>query len=159
MVEEIVHLNVGGRFFVTTLTTLGSEPGSALSRMFTRPDELPAIDTGGRFIIDSSPDLFGPVLDWCRYKSLIASSDCDLGGLATVADYFGLPGLAAEATNRQAAVEAGRAETISRVEARLARVEARLASLEEQGGGHPESRPWRPTSRLYGPGPFGKFYF
>ena len=67
MVENILKLNVGGRIFETYLTTLKAEPDSALARMFSEP-MLPKADPSGAYIIDSSPEHFGAVLNWCRFK-------------------------------------------------------------------------------------------
>ena len=67
MVENNLKLNVGGSIFETCLTTLQAEPDSALARMFTEP-MLPKTDLSGAYIIDSSPENFGAVLNWCRFK-------------------------------------------------------------------------------------------
>ena len=67
MVENTLKLNVGGRIFEPSLTTLQAEPDSALAQMFTEP-MLPKADPSGAYIIDSSPEHFGAVLNWCRFK-------------------------------------------------------------------------------------------
>ena len=52
-------LNVGGRLFTTTRTTLTSEPDSVLARMFDPASPLPpARMIDGAFFIDANPAIF-----------------------------------------------------------------------------------------------------
>ena len=56
---EVVTLNVGGRLFRTTRTTLTSEPDSVLGRMFDPTSPLPpARMIDGAFFIDANPVIF-----------------------------------------------------------------------------------------------------
>ena len=56
---EVVTLNVGGRLFTTTRTTLTSEPDSVLGRMFDPTSSLPpARMVDGAFFIDANPNVF-----------------------------------------------------------------------------------------------------
>ena len=56
---EVVTLNVGGRMFTTTRTTLTSEPDSVLARMFDPASPLPpARMIDGAFFIDANPAIF-----------------------------------------------------------------------------------------------------
>merc|ERR1719431_589784 len=79
--------------FMTNLSTLQSS-SSALAKMFDSSSssyQLPSADESGAFFIDSSPDMFRYVLDWCRYKQLLVDSEYrDWNSLMVVADYFGL---------------------------------------------------------------------
>ena len=90
--NEFVRLNVGGVIFITTLTTLKSCPESSLSKMFSSDNSSYRDilkDESGAFLIDSSPTMFGYILDWCRYKQLILKENtADLNSLEAVADYF-----------------------------------------------------------------------
>ena len=90
--NEFVRLNVGGVIFITTLTTLKSCPESSLSKMFSSDNSSYRDilkDESGAFLIDSSPTMFGYILDWCRYKQLILKENTvDLNSLEAVADYF-----------------------------------------------------------------------
>ena len=90
--NEFVRLNVGGVIFITTLTTLKSCPESSLSKMFSSDNSSYREilkDESGAFLIDSSPTMFGYILDWCRYKQLILKENTvDLNSLEAVADYF-----------------------------------------------------------------------
>ena len=91
---KCVRLNVGGVIFNTTISTLCSCPESTLAKMFAYDGEsfkLQPKDRSGAFLIDSSPILFGCILDWCRYKKLVYDhSKIDLDSLIAAADYFGL---------------------------------------------------------------------
>ena len=74
-----------------SLSTLQSWPSSSLAMMFSSPHQLPPTDSSGAFFLDSSPDMFGFVLDWCRYNQLVVDRDnMDWSGLEVVADYVGL---------------------------------------------------------------------
>ena len=56
---EVVTLNVGGRLFATTRTTLTSESDSVLGRMFDPASSLPpARMVDGAFFIDANPKVF-----------------------------------------------------------------------------------------------------
>ena len=56
---EVVTLNVGGRLFTTTRTTLTSEPHSVLGRMFDPTSPLPPARTiDGAYFIDANPAIF-----------------------------------------------------------------------------------------------------
>ena len=61
---EVVTLNVGGRLFRTTRTTLTSEPDSVLGRMFDPTSPLPpARMIDGAFFIDANPAIFQVGID------------------------------------------------------------------------------------------------
>ena len=82
--NDMIRLNVGGKVFLTNLSTLQSCPSSSLAMMFSpsSPHQLPATDSTGAFFLDSSPDMFGFVLDWCRYNQLVVDRDnMDWSGL------------------------------------------------------------------------------
>ena len=86
---EVVTLNVGGRLFRTTRTTLTSEPDSVLGRMFDPTSPLPpARMIDGAFFIDANPAIFevGVVLfaevslpsqRWC-WISFVTGAFCSL---------------------------------------------------------------------------------
>ena len=100
----MICLNVGGKVFLTNLSTLQSCPSSSLARMFSpsSPHQLPATDSTGAFFLDSSPAMFGYVLDWCRYKQLVLNRDnMDWSGLEVVADNFGLEDMKQEVKKRR----------------------------------------------------------
>ena len=63
--ESPVKLNVGGRIFLASSNTLKAEPASKLANI---ADGNGIKDGAGAFFIDSCPDLFGIILNWCRFK-------------------------------------------------------------------------------------------
>uniref|UniRef100_A0A3B4YN96 Potassium channel tetramerization domain containing 9b n=1 Tax=Seriola lalandi dorsalis TaxID=1841481 RepID=A0A3B4YN96_SERLL len=66
-------LNVGGRCFTTTRSTLVSkEPESMLAHMFREKDVWGnKQDSQGAYLIDRSPDYFEPILNYLRHGQLI----------------------------------------------------------------------------------------
>eukprot|EP01060_Flectonema_neradi_P015209 TRINITY_DN21889_c0_g1_i1.p1 TRINITY_DN21889_c0_g1~~TRINITY_DN21889_c0_g1_i1.p1 ORF type:complete len:263 (+),score=37.30 TRINITY_DN21889_c0_g1_i1:83-871(+) len=62
---NVVELNVGGVQYTTSLTTIMSEPESALARLFRTPSEIP-LDGDGRFFLDLPGQAFGYVLKHLR---------------------------------------------------------------------------------------------
>ena len=63
--ENLVKLNVGGKIFLASPNTLKAEPASKLANLV---DGGGIKDDSGAFFIDSSPDLFSIILNWCRFK-------------------------------------------------------------------------------------------
>merc|ERR1712029_689181 len=67
-----LRLNVGGTMFETSRSTLTSDSGSILSRMFEPNSNLPpATISDGVYQIDACPHSFGVILNWLRYRALI----------------------------------------------------------------------------------------
>ena len=60
-----VKLNVGGKIFLASSNTLKAEPASKLANI---ADGDGIKDELGAFFIDSCPDLFSIILNWCRFK-------------------------------------------------------------------------------------------
>eukprot|EP00033_Pygsuia_biforma_P003511 GCRY01003844.1.p1 GENE.GCRY01003844.1~~GCRY01003844.1.p1 ORF type:complete len:240 (+),score=44.21 GCRY01003844.1:191-910(+) len=92
--EEIIHLNVGGKLFSTTISTLRSEKNTMLDAMFSGRMPLRK-DENGRYFIDRNGKWFSYVLDYLRdLNSFIVPADGELRRiLAREADYFQLEGL------------------------------------------------------------------
>jgi hypothetical protein len=66
---KIIELNVGGKYYATTLTTLHKFPDSMLARMFS--GQFPTTqDKDGRYFIDRNGDAFGVILDFLRTGNL-----------------------------------------------------------------------------------------
>ena len=63
--ESPVKMNVRGKIFLASSDTLKAEPASKLANI---ADDDGIRDGLGAFFIDSCPDLFGIVLNWCRFK-------------------------------------------------------------------------------------------
>jgi hypothetical protein len=92
--ESKVKLNVGGKIFVTTLTTLQREPDSVLASIASGRWTPSAAD--GAFFIDRNPRVFECILDYLRSDEI----PCDMVPrkvstlrLYKEAQYFLLPGL------------------------------------------------------------------
>ncbi|XP_056427120.1 BTB/POZ domain-containing protein KCTD9 [Hyla sarda] len=88
-------LNVGGRYFTTTRSTLVSkEPDSMLSHMFSDRDAWGnKRDHRGAFLIDRSPEYFEPILNYLRHGQLIVNDCINLLGVLEEAKFFGIDSL------------------------------------------------------------------
>jgi len=60
-----VKLDVGGKIFSTSISTLTSQPNSMLGAMFSGRYNLEP-DSDGTIFIDRNPTYFGYILDWLR---------------------------------------------------------------------------------------------
>ncbi|XP_028275160.1 BTB/POZ domain-containing protein KCTD14 [Parambassis ranga] len=69
--SPIVQLNVGGRLFSTTLSTLRKHPDSKLAELFTGQPKL-YTDARGGYFIDRDAAHFGAVLEFLRSEQLPA---------------------------------------------------------------------------------------
>ena len=149
--------------FMTKMSTLQSCPTSSLARMFSSPHQFPARDPSGAFLLDSSPAMFGFVLDWCRYNQLIVVRDnMDWSSLEVVADYFGLEEMREEVRRRkeeemdkERQLKREKHEQYREMMDILVQLRQEVAQLDyvfirgqEGGPGHPRFPP-----RFPGPGP------
>ncbi|KAM3600205.1 uncharacterized protein V6R79_019471 [Siganus canaliculatus] len=89
-------LNVGGRCFTTTRSTLVSkEPESMLAHMFREKDVWGnKRDHQGAYLIDRSPDYFEPILNYLRHGQLIINEGINPLGVLEEARFFGIEQLA-----------------------------------------------------------------
>uniref|UniRef100_A0A1Q3FD83 Putative afh1-interacting protein fip2 n=1 Tax=Culex tarsalis TaxID=7177 RepID=A0A1Q3FD83_CULTA len=91
-----VSLNVGGKVFTTTLSTLlNKEPGSMLARMFAQEDAMCPSDkdSAGAYLIDRSSQYFEPILNYLRHGQLIYGGHLSPEGILEEAKFFGIEGL------------------------------------------------------------------
>lgn len=72
--EDIIELNVGGRYFATYRNTLVAQENTLLEAMFSGRHPM-KVDKKGRYFIDRNGDLFQIVLDYLRTGKLIWPSD------------------------------------------------------------------------------------
>ncbi|NXD43720.1 KCTD9 protein, partial [Copsychus sechellarum] len=95
-------LNVGGRYFTTTRSTLvNKEPDSMLAHMFKDKDAWGnKQDPRGAFLIDRSPEYFEPILNYLRHGQLIVNDGINLLGSSALfvgvleeARFFGIDSL------------------------------------------------------------------
>lgn len=89
-------LNVGGRCFTTTRSTLVSkEPESMLAHMFRDKDVWGnKQDSQGAYLIDRSPEYFEPILNYLRHGQLIINEGINPLGVLEEARFFGIEKLA-----------------------------------------------------------------
>ncbi|CAD7091127.1 unnamed protein product [Hermetia illucens] len=70
--NQWVKLNVGGKCFLTTKTTLSRDPNSFLSRLIQEDSDLISDrDETGAYLIDRDPRYFAPVLNYLRHGKLV----------------------------------------------------------------------------------------
>lgn len=90
--SNILRLNVGGREYVTSKSTVQQIPESMLATMFSSPVSSAMLD--GAYFIDRDPDLFAYVLEHLRTGTVELPTAVDiLRRLAQEADFFMLPTL------------------------------------------------------------------
>lgn len=82
---EIVELNVGGRHFTTTRSTLCKYSGSMLAAMFSGEMQPAQQDSQGRFFIDRSGDWFAIILSHLREEP-IQVPQCGVQRLALIGE-------------------------------------------------------------------------
>uniref|UniRef100_A0A7N9AU79 BTB/POZ domain-containing protein KCTD9 n=1 Tax=Mastacembelus armatus TaxID=205130 RepID=A0A7N9AU79_9TELE len=89
-------LNIGGRLFTTTRSTLVSkEPDSMLAHMFREKDVWGnKQDEHGAYLIDRSPEYFEPILNYLRHGQLIINEGINIRGVLEEARFFGIEQLA-----------------------------------------------------------------
>ena len=93
--NSVLKLNVGGKEFMTTQSTLLSDQNSMLAKMFS-PDSngrIPATqDDRGAFFIDRCPIYFGVILNFLRSGQFEKRANIDMKFLRSEAEYFGIQG-------------------------------------------------------------------
>lgn len=98
-VQDWITLNVGGKYFTTSKSTLQSDPDSMLARMFQESEEgsflyTPSnVDAKGAFLIDRNPTYFEQILNYLRTGKLIFDKHINPEGLLEEAKFFGIPSL------------------------------------------------------------------
>lgn len=94
-VSKWVSLNVGGKLFTTTRSTLvNKEPNSMLATMFGQTQQCPSDrDATGAYLIDRSPTYFEPILNYLRHGQLIRDDGCSLHGILEEAKFYGIVSL------------------------------------------------------------------
>ncbi|TRY76842.1 hypothetical protein TCAL_02689 [Tigriopus californicus] len=90
-----VHLNVGGRTFMTCKSTINLRaPESMLARMF-QSEEMGAIPPGPKdsqqaILIDREPEYFGPILNFLRTGTICLNDGVNAEGVLQEAKFFGI---------------------------------------------------------------------
>lgn len=89
-----IKLNVGGRLFLTTRTTLSKDPKSFLCRICQDESHLKSEqDEYGAFMIDRDPDYFEPVLNFLRNGKLILNKNLCEEGVLEEAEFYNIADL------------------------------------------------------------------
>ena len=93
--DSIINLNVGGKIYTTSISTLTKYPDSMLGRMFG--GDLPsAKDAQGNVVIDRDGELFRYVLTFLRSSKLILPENFkELSLLEEEAEFYQIPELIA----------------------------------------------------------------
>ena len=87
--NEWVKLNVGGKIFLTTKTTLCKDPKSFLYRLCQEDSDLGSEkDENGAFLIDRDPSYFAPVLNYLRHGKLVLDTNLTEEGVLEEADFY-----------------------------------------------------------------------
>ncbi|CAD6187120.1 unnamed protein product [Caenorhabditis auriculariae] len=89
-----VRLNVGGKVFQTTRSTLMREPGSFLHRLCQDGDLPTDKDESGAYLIDRDADFFSPILNYLRHGKLILNPGISEEGDPRSGFFYNLPMLA-----------------------------------------------------------------
>lgn len=92
--SEWITLNVGGKLFTTTRTTiLVKESDSMLARMFSDDNihlmNPSARDASGAYLIDRSPEYFEPILNYLRHGEVILDKNINPKGVLEEAVFYG----------------------------------------------------------------------
>jgi len=96
--QKWIRLNVGGKQFLTTLSTLtAKEPDSMLARMFAHDNGSSvwqsAVDDQGAYLIDRSPTYFEPILNYLRSGELVIDKGVNPLGVLVEAKFYGIMSL------------------------------------------------------------------
>ncbi|CAG9794801.1 unnamed protein product [Diatraea saccharalis] len=95
-VSDWITLNVGGKHFTTTRSTLvAKEPLSMLARMFAEDNNTylmnpSATDLSGAYLIDRSPIYFEPILNYLRHGDVILDKNVNPKGVLEEAVFYGI---------------------------------------------------------------------
>ncbi|XP_063834737.1 BTB/POZ domain-containing protein KCTD9 [Ostrinia nubilalis] len=96
VVSDWIILNVGGKHFTTTRSTiLAKEPLSMLARMFAEDNNVylmnPSVtDSVGAYLIDRSPEYFEPILNYLRHGDVILDKHVNPRGVLEEAIFYGI---------------------------------------------------------------------
>ncbi|XP_041985179.1 BTB/POZ domain-containing protein KCTD9 [Aricia agestis] len=98
-ISDWIMLNVGGKYFVTSRSTLvAKEPLSMLARMFDNDLYLnpSPTDSKGAYLIDRSPEYFEPILNYLRHGEVILDKNINPKGVLEEAIFYGVDSMIAQ---------------------------------------------------------------
>ena len=92
--REWIQLNVGGKMFTTTRSTLTKDPESFLFRLCQEPSDLESQkDDIGAYLIDRDPNYFSPILNYLRHGKLVMDKNVSEEGVLEEAEFFNIKNL------------------------------------------------------------------
>ncbi|XP_065195579.1 BTB/POZ domain-containing protein KCTD5-like [Sycon ciliatum] len=92
--SEWVRLNVGGKLFMTTRSTLCKREDSFLSRLCQDDPGLPTYkDENGAYLIDRDPDYFSPILNYLRHGKLCVNEGVSMHAILEEAEFYNIASL------------------------------------------------------------------
>jgi hypothetical protein len=131
-----MKLNVGGKIFCTSITTLTSSPNSMLAAMFSGRFPLEK-DEEGSIFIDRDPTFFSNILDWLRdRKPQVVKNAREKKKLLEEANYFQLESFQALTLEEEEQMEIKSREE----KERLAREEIRRQKMEARRNPEDQSK-------------------
>lgn len=90
--SDWVTLNVGGRIFSTTRSTLTKDTSSMLAKMFGEGWQS-TTDANGSYLIDRTPEYFAPILNFLRCGVLVIDDGVNPEGVLQEAKFFNISGI------------------------------------------------------------------
>jgi len=87
--SDWVTLNVGGRLFATTRSTLTKDKDSMLAKMFGEHWSS-TTDANGSYLIDRTPEYFAPILNYLRCGVLVIDDGVNAEGVLQEAKFFNI---------------------------------------------------------------------
>jgi len=87
--SDWVTLNVGGRLFATTRSTLTKDKDSMLAKMFGEHWSS-TTDASGSYLIDRTPEYFAPILNYLRCGVLVIDDGVNAEGVLQEAKFFNI---------------------------------------------------------------------
>ncbi|KYQ90538.1 BTB/POZ domain-containing protein [Tieghemostelium lacteum] len=91
--NEWITINVGGKIFTTTRTTiLSRDKDSMLAKMFSENWDS-SRDVNGAYLIDRSPEYFEPILNYLRCGTIVVNDFVNVEGVYQEARFFNITGM------------------------------------------------------------------
>ncbi|CAH2242588.1 BTB/POZ domain-containing protein KCTD9 [Pararge aegeria] len=124
VVSDWITLNVGGKHFTTSRSTLlVKEPLSMLARMFADDNNVylmnpSAKDKLGAYLIDRSPEYFEPILNYLRHGEVILDKNVNPKGVLEEAVFYGIDSMIPQLREliEESTSQSGRNQSLNRMD-------------------------------------------